>query len=152
MPGSPDSNTRWALPSRTAIQASFSWSSSRCHVLAPQFLTVECAGPELSVDRCDGVVRLQREVALEHLGVPVVGAQRRASVAQREMCFHLNSNGRFVGRLQVDDALGMPDRRLVVAALGSLVSQSHQDSVRLGSQLRSLVHDPVVVGSWKEVP
>jgi len=67
------------------------------------------------------------------------------------MCFHLNSNGRFVGRLQVDDALGMPDRGFVVVAPGGLVAQPHQDPVRLGSELRSLGHDPVVVASWKEV-
>ena len=67
------------------------------------------------------------------------------------MCFHLNSNGRFVGRLQVDDALGMPDRRFVVVAPGSLFCQPHQDPVRLGSKLRSLVQDPVVVASWKEI-
>ena len=77
-----------------------------CHVLALQFLAVGCVGPELSVHRPDGLARFQREVALEHLRVPVVGAQRRASVAEREMRFHLDSNGRFVGRLQVDDALG----------------------------------------------
>ncbi len=112
-----------------------------CHVLALQFLAVGCVGPDLSVDRPDGLVGFQREVTLEHLRVPVVGAQRRASVAEREMCFHLDSNGRFVGRLQVDDALGMPDRRFVVVALGSLVSQPHQDPVRLGSKLRPLVHD-----------
>ena len=122
-----------------------------CHVLALQFLAVGCAGPELSVHRPDGLARFHREVALEHLRVPVVGAQRRASVAEREMCFHLDSNGRFVGRLQVDDALGMPDRRFVVVAPGSLVSQPHEDPVRLGSKLRSLVHDPVVVASWKEI-
>jgi hypothetical protein len=50
----------------------------------------------------------------------VVGAQRRGSIAKREMCFHLNSNGRLVGRLQVDDALGMPERGFVVVAPRSL--------------------------------
>ena len=59
-----------------------------CHVLALQFLAVGCVGPELSVDRPDGLARFQREIALKHLRVPVVGAQRRASVAERQMCFH----------------------------------------------------------------
>ena len=67
------------------------------------------------------------------------------------MCFHLDSNGHLVGRLQVDDGLGMPDRRFVVVAPASLVSQPHQHPVRLGPKLRSLVQDPVVVASWKEV-
>ena len=111
-----------------------------------------CVVPELSVHRPDGLAWFQPEVAPEHLRVPVVGAKRRASVAEREMCFHLDSNSRLVGRLQVDDALGMPDRRFVVVALGSLVSQPYQDPVRLGPKFRSLVHDPVVVASWKEVP
>lgn len=52
----------------------------------------------------------------QHLRVPVVGAQRRSSIAKREMCFHLNSNGRFIGRLKVDDALGMPDRGFMVVS------------------------------------
>ena len=88
---------------------------------------------------------------MEHLGVPVVGAQRRASVAEREMCFHLDSNGSFVGRLEVDDGLGMSDRRFVVVAPGSLVCQAPEDPVHLGPKLRSLVHDPVVVATWKEI-
>ena len=67
------------------------------------------------------------------------------------MCFHLDSNGRFVGRLQVDDALGMPDRGFVVVAPGSLFCQPHEDPVRLGSKFRSLVQDPVVITSWKEI-
>ena len=81
----------------------------------------------------------------------MVGAQRRGSVAKREMCFHLDSNGRFVGRLQVDDALGMPDRGFVVVAPRSLFCQPHEGPVRLGSKFRSLVQDPVVIASWKEI-
>ena len=56
-----------------------------CHVLALGFPPVGRASPELSVHRPDGLARFHREVALEHLGVPVVGAQRRSSVAEREM-------------------------------------------------------------------
>ena len=67
------------------------------------------------------------------------------------MSFHLDSNGRFVGRLQVDDALGKPDRRFVVVASGSLFCQPREGPVRFGSKLRSLVQDPVVVAGWKEI-
>jgi hypothetical protein len=110
-----------------------------CHVLALKFVALGCAGPEVSVHRPDGLARFHRQIAFEHLCVPVVGAQRRGSVAEREMRFHLDSNGRFVGRLQVDDALGKPDRRFVVVAPGSLFCQPQEDPVRLGSKLRSLV-------------
>ena len=81
----------------------------------------------------------------------MVGAQRRGSTPKREMCLHLNSNGRFVGRLQVDDALGMPDRGLVVITARSLFCQPHEGRIRLGSKFRSLVQDPVVITSWKEI-
>jgi hypothetical protein len=67
------------------------------------------------------------------------------------MCFHLDSNGRFVSRLQVDDALGMLDRGNVVVAPRSLFCQPHEGPVRLGSEFRSLVQDPVVIASWKEI-
>ena len=122
-----------------------------CHLLALGFPAVGCAGPELSVHRPEGLARFHREVALEHLGVPVVGAQRRSSVAEREMRFHLDTNGRFVGRLQVDDALGKSDRRFVVVAPGCFLCQPHEDPVRLGSKPCSLVQDPVVVASWKQI-
>jgi len=90
-------------------------------------------------------------VALQQLRVPVVAAQRRGSIAQREMCFHLNSNGRFVGRLQINDALGIADRGFVVVAARSLFCQSHEGPTSLGSKFRSLVQDPVVITSWKEI-
>jgi hypothetical protein len=67
------------------------------------------------------------------------------------MCFHLNSNGRFVGRLQVDDALGIPERGFVIAARRRLFCQPHEGPIRLSSKFRSLVQDPVVITSWKEI-
>jgi hypothetical protein len=95
--------------------------------------------------------RCRREIALEHLRVPMVGAQRRGSIAKREMCFHLNPNGRFVGRLQFDDALGIPDRGFVVAAPRSLFCQPYEGPIRLGSTLRSLIQDPIVITSRKQI-
>ena len=92
-----------------------------------------------------------RKLALEYLREPVVGAQRRGSVAKREMCLHLNSNGRFVGRLEVDDALGVPDRGFVVVTPRSLFCQPHEGPIRVSSKFRSLVQDPVVITSWKEI-
>ena len=120
-------------------------------VLALHFVAVECASPELVVHGPDRLARCHREVALKHLRAPVVGAQRRGSIAKREMCFHLNSNGRFVGRFQIDDALGMPDRGFVVVALRSLFSQPHEGPIRLSSKFCSLVQHPVVITSWKEI-
>ena len=107
--------------------------------------------PELLVHGPDRLTRCHPEVVLKHLRVPVVGAQRGGSIAKCEMCFHLNSNGRFVGRLQVEDALGILDRGLVVVAPRSLFRQPHEGPVRLSSKFRSLVQDPVVVASRKEI-
>ena len=67
------------------------------------------------------------------------------------MCFHLNSNGRFVGRLQVDDALGVLERGFVVVAPCSCFYQPHEGPICLGSKFRSLVEDPVVITRWKEI-
>src|ERR1700752_853165 len=74
-------------------------------VLGLHFVAVECANPKLLVHGPDRLARCHREVALKQLRVPVVGGKRRGSIPKREMCVHLNSNGRFVGWLQVDDAL-----------------------------------------------
>jgi hypothetical protein len=109
-----------------------------CQVLVLRFVAVECASPELLVHGPDRLARCRREVALKHLRAPVVGAQRRGSIAKREMCFHLNSNGCFIGRLKVADALGMPDRGFVVVAPRSLFCQPHEGPIRLGSKLRPL--------------
>jgi hypothetical protein len=67
------------------------------------------------------------------------------------MRLHLGSNRRFVGRLQVEDALGMPHRRFVVVAPGSLFGEPHEGPVRLGAKPRPLVKDPVVVAGGKEI-
>jgi hypothetical protein len=115
------------------------------------FVAVRCASPELLVHGPDRLTRCHREVTLKHLRVPVVAAQRRSSIAKREMCLHLNSNGRFVGRLQVDDALGVPDRVSVVVAPHSLFCQPHEGPIRLSSKFGPLVQDPVVITSWKEI-
>jgi hypothetical protein len=122
-----------------------------CQDLAAHLFAVCCAGPELSVHGLDRLPRCHPEVAIQHLRKPVVGAQRRGSIAKCEMCFHLDSNGRFVSRLQVDDALGMLDRVIVVVVPSSLFCQPHEGPVRLGSESRSLVQDPVVIASWKEI-
>src|SRR5262249_15723007 len=80
-----------------------------CLVPAPpfavSFVVVECTSPKPLVNGPDRLAGCLRKRALEHLREPVVSAQRRGFVAKREMCFHLNSNGCFLGRLQVDDAL-----------------------------------------------
>ena len=122
-----------------------------CAIPALRFLAVGFAGAQLPVHLRDYLTGFHLEIALQHFCVPVVAAQRRASVAAREVCFHQDSSGHFVGRLHFDDALGMPDRRFVVAALGSLVPQPRKDLVRLGSELRALSQDRLVVASWKEV-
>ena len=67
------------------------------------------------------------------------------------MRLHLNSNGCLIGRLEVDDALGIADRGFVVAAPRSLFRQPHEGPIRLRSKLRSLVQNPVVIASWKEI-
>ncbi len=122
-----------------------------CQILAVHFVAADCAGPELLVHGPHRLTRCHPEVALKHLRVPVVGAQRGSSIAKCEMCFHLYSNGRFVGRLQVDDALGMLDRGFVVVAPRSLFCQPHEGPARLSSKFRSLVQDPVVIASRKEI-
>ena len=114
-------------------------------------VVVECASPELLVDGPDRLAGCDRKLALEYLREPVVGAQRRGSVAKLEMCLHLNSNGRFVGRLEVDDALGVPDRGFVVVTPRGLFCQPNEGPIRVGSKSRSLVQDPVVITSWKEI-
>ena len=45
----------------------------------------------------------------------------------------------------------MADRRFVISAPFSLVHQAHEGCVGLGSKLRSLVQNPVVVAGWNEV-
>ncbi len=112
---------------------------------------VECASPKPLVQGPDRLAGCHRKLALAHLREPVVGAQRRGSVAKREMCFHLNSNGRIVGRLQVDDALGVLDRGFMVVAPRSLFCQPHEGPMRLSSKFHSLVQDPVVITRWKEI-
>jgi hypothetical protein len=120
-------------------------------VLTVHLVAVDGAGPELLVHGPDRLARCHREVAFDHFGVAMVGAQRRGSITKGEMCFHLHSDGRFIGRLQVDDALGKPDCRFVVVAPRSLFCQPHEGPIRLSSKFRSLVQDPVVITSWKEI-
>src|SRR5262245_51302470 len=131
------------------VTADESRFGERRQVLALGFVAVE--RQKLLVHSPNRLARRRLEVALKRLCVPVVGAQRRGSVAKREMRFHLNSNGRFVGRLQVDDALGMPDRGSVVVSPRSLFCQPHEGPIRLSSKFRSLVQDPVVITSRKEI-
>jgi hypothetical protein len=121
------------------------------HVLTPRFVAVGRRRPELLVHRLDGLARCHPEVALEHFRVPVVAAQHRGPVAEREMRFHLKSNGRFVGRLQAYDALGMPERGCMVAAFRSIFCQPHKGRICLSSKFFSLVQNPVVITSWKEI-
>ena len=122
-----------------------------CQLLALYFVVVEWASPQPLVHGADRLTGCHRKLALEHLREPVVGAQRPGSVTKREMGFHLNSNGHFVGRLQVDEALGVPDRGVVVVAPRSLLCQLRERPIRLSSKFRSLVQDPVVITRWKEI-
>ena len=67
------------------------------------------------------------------------------------MCFHLRANCRFVGRLQVDDALGIHDRGAVVRALRGFFGQAHESRMCLSAKFRSLIQDPVLISSWKKI-
>ena len=165
IPGSPVTNKRCAPPSREVLHASLSWFNSSSRPTKGDSATVPgprpalCAVPLLGRACEPGAVgrrprsprRSDRKLALEHLREPV-HARSAAARFLREMCFHLNSNGRFVGRLQVDDAgLGISSAGFVVVAPCSCFYQPHEGPICLGSKFRSLVEDPVVIASWKEI-